>query len=88
MLLQTWSGNQSGILWHGIQMNHKRNRNFEDTFIGRATLYSVCRGPMHVPFGIKYQQKLQYLHSLLIAVTSHYDVTFPFHLAPVTGRFV
>ena len=38
MLLQTWPGNQSGMLWHSIQMNHKRNRNIEDTFLGRGSI--------------------------------------------------
>ena len=41
MLLQTHSGNQSGILWHGIKMNQKRNQNFENTLLKQTTLYSV-----------------------------------------------
>ena len=62
MLLQTCYGNQYGILWHGIQMKHKRNRNFEDTSFGRTTLYSVfCPGPVHAPFGIKYQHHYLWL---------------------------
>ena len=58
MLLQTWPGNQSGILWHGIQMNRKRNWNFEDTFFGASHSILFCPGPMHVPFGNKYQLKI------------------------------
>ena len=39
--VQTYSGNQSGILWHGIKMNQKRDQNFENTLFKQTTLYSV-----------------------------------------------
>ena len=51
---------------HGIQMNHKKNRNFEDTLFWRASLYPVLSWGqlVHVSFGIKYQHIYSHIYVL------------------------
>ena len=55
MLLQTCSGIQSGILWHGIKMNQKRNQILRTQFSSKPLSILFSPEPVPVTFGIKSQ---------------------------------